>query len=184
MFKLSLPKSVGNEARVTGSNTSSMTKSTEGDVVVWTVQLQGSVLGEYELNVTYEIKKKFDTASMQEVAVAELRLLDVFQETGYIGIKKKESLIVVPEVSEGLELIDVQELPEGLRRSLPYEAYKYVSHPYGMSLSVRKQELADVLDTIINLMHLETEISRDGKATSKCLWLVQSKNRQLSLIHI
>ncbi len=177
-FKLTLPKTVGEDARVRGPNTSSVTKKTEGELTTWTVQLQGNVLGEYALTVEYDMKEKFDTAMAQEIVVGELTLQDVFQETGYIGIKKTESLRVVPKTVEGLETVDVQELPAAARRALPYEAYKYVKHPYKLSLSVQKQELADVLDTMINLMHLETEISRDGEATSKCLWLIQSKNRQ------
>ncbi len=177
-FSLTLPKSPGEDARVRGPNTSSVTKKTQGETTTWIVQLQGNVIGDYALTVDYDMKAKFDTSTVRELAIAELTLKDVFQETGFIGIKKTESLRVSPKATEGLEVVDVQELPEVLRSRLPYEAYKYVLHPYKLALSVQKQELGRVLDTIINLMHLETEISRDGDATNKCLWRIQSKNRQ------
>lgn len=177
-FKLTLPKTRGEDARVKGPNTSSIFKETKEDLTTWTIQLQGNVLGDYQLSVDYRIKAKFDTATLRELTVAELTLLDVFQETGYIAITKGESLSVFPRTTEGLETADVQELPQTLQSRVPYQAFKYVTHPYSLTLSVQKQELASVLDTIINLMHLETQINRDGEATSKCLWRIQSKARQ------
>jgi len=178
VFQLAMPKSVGEDARVRGANTSSVTKETSGQVTTWTVQLQGDTLGDYTLEVDCDVKAKFDKDTVTEIPLAELTLMNVFQETGYIAIKKTENLRVAAKTVSGLELVDVQELPKALANSLPYEAYKYVSHPYELTLSIQKQELADVLDSIINLMHLETEISRDGEATNKCIWKVQSKNRQ------
>lgn len=179
-FSLTLPKSVGEDARVRGANTSSISKKTKDDLTTWTIKLQGNVLGDYELCVDYDIKAKFDTASLRQLVTGELALLDVFQETGHIGIKKTESLSVFSKTAEGLETVDVQELPIALRSRLPYEAYKYVSHPYKLVLSVQKHHLQSVLDTVITRMHLETQISRGGAATTKCLYQIQSKGRQFA----
>ncbi|MFH1421677.1 MAG: hypothetical protein ABIH42_03050, partial [Planctomycetota bacterium] len=104
--------------------------------------------------------------------------LDVFEENGYFALCKKETLLVGIGKSAGLDLIDVKEIPESLKQAIPYESYKYIAHPYSLTFSVLRQEFEKVLDTIVNHMHVEAEISKEYVATSKMICSVLSKTRQ------
>jgi hypothetical protein len=179
-LKFSIADKIGETANINGPSIKEKKFVTEGNVTTWEVQLQGDTLGEYLLSVSFDIKVAPTAQTPITVAIPELTLtaLDIFEENGYFALCKKETLIVGAEKSTGLELIDVKELPESLARVSPYESYKYIAHPYSLSFSVLKQEVEKVLNTIVNHMHIETEISKEFVATSKMICLVQSKTRQ------
>ncbi len=177
-FRFSIADKVGEDAHIEGPGIKEKKSTMEENVTTWEVQLQGDMLGEYTLNVSYDIKIASSMQKSTDVTIPELSVLDIFEENGYFALNKKETLIVSVKDTSGLELIDVKELPDALMDKSPYESYKYVSHPYKLKLSVLKQEFEKVLDAIITHMHVETEVSRELVATSKMICLVQSKGRQ------
>jgi len=178
-LKFSIADKVGETANVSGASIKEKKSATEGNITTWDIELQGDTLGEYLLSVSYDIKIAPTSQAPITVAIPETTvLLDIFEENGYFALCKKETLLVNAEKSAGLELIDVKELPELLARALPYKSYKYIAHPYSLSFSVQKQELEKPLSTIVNHMHIESELSKEFVATSKMVCLVQSKTTQ------
>jgi hypothetical protein len=179
-LKFSIADKIGETAHISGASIKEKKFTTEGDVITWDIELQGDTLGEYLLSVSYDIKIAPTAQTPITVAIPELTVLDLFedQENGYFALCKKETLLVNAEKSAGLELIDVKELPDTLARALPYESYKYIAHPYSLSFSVLKQEFEKPLPTVVNHMHIESELSKEFVATSKMVCLIQSKTRQ------
>ncbi len=177
-FRFSIANKVGETAHVSGHGIKEKKFKTEDGVTTWEVQLQGDTLGEYLLNVSYDMKIAPTSQEAISVKIPETTVLDTFEENGYFALCKNETLIVSTQKSTGLELIDMKELPESLVQVSPYESYKYIAHPYSLDFSILKQEFEKVLSTIVSHMHVETEVSKELVATTKMICQVQSKTRQ------
>ncbi|HVY62641.1 MAG TPA: hypothetical protein VHF22_13360, partial [Planctomycetota bacterium] len=153
--------------------------------VVWRVLLQSDVVGTYDLRVSWK-RRLGDLAAgaSASVPVSELRVLDVFTETGHIAVQKGDDLVVEPEAS-GLEAVDARELPPALRaRGGIFRSYRFLRHPYALTLRVFKYEFAPVLDTMINAERLDAVVTRERVARCECVLDLQNNRRQFLEVHL
>ncbi len=179
-FRVELPATVGREAVITGDNIKEkrfMPDGAEGKGV-WLIELHAPRLDGYTLSVNVEEKlPEVRVGEKREITVPRLRVLDVFNESGYISVSKGPDLEVDAE-GENLERIDSKELPSTMDKRRTVLAYKYLTHPYSLTLQSTKHEFEKVLDAIVNEAHFDIVASREGIAKTEGLLRIQNTNRQ------
>ena len=144
---------------------------------IWTVSLQGKRMGEIPLVFRYDIKlDDLAPGQKREVTLHELQALGVFTETGDVGLKKHENLVITVAPTM-MERRDKRELPEALRRQGPIQAYRYVSHPHQLVLSLIKYDFKAPLGILINHLHLDEVVGKDGKVQVEA-WLSLQNNAE------
>lgn len=179
-FKVELPASIGREANIAGENIKEKRFVVDDDEEkgFWLVELHAPRMNRYTLIVNVEKKlPEIKTRDMREIPIPPLRVLDVFHETGYISVSKSPNL-QVDATEANLEPLDVKELPPTMNRNQSVLAFKYLTHPYELSLQSTKHEFEKVLDAIVNEAHFDIVVSREGIAKTAGVLRVQNTNRQ------
>ena len=92
-------------------------------------------------------------------------------------MSKSPDLQVDAEV-KNLEPIDSKDLPTAMDRNRSVLAFKYLTHPYALTLKSTKHEFEKVLDAIVNEAHFDIVISREGIAKTEGVLRIQNTNRQ------
>jgi hypothetical protein len=179
-LSIEVPEEAGSFVDIEGADIKEKSRvpGSEKGTVRWRVVLQRSVLGSYSLGVRFDQgMKEIPVGRAQMVAVPAIRVLDVARDQGTIAIGKRPNLEVEP-VPTDLEPLDPKELPEAARAQDVFLAYRYLKQPYALNLKILRHEYEAVLTTIVNRMHLETVLSREGLATTEMLLEVQNNQRQ------
>ena len=179
-FQVELPASVGKDAVITGDNIKEKRFIADGEEGkgLWLIELHAPQLNQYTLSVNLEKKlPEVKTGEKRAISVPPLRVLDVFNESGYISVSKSPDLQVYAE-EDNLEPIDSKELPSTMNRSKSVLAFKYLTHPYALTLESTKYEFERVLDAIVNEAHFDIVISREGIAKTEGVLRIQNTNRQ------
>ncbi len=106
-----------------------------------------------------------------------IRALDVDRETGEIAVHKDRALSVEAK-PDGLEEIDPRELSQPVGGPQPYLTYRYYRHPAGLTLSVTKHELQEVVKTVVRRAYIEAVVTEDGPMTVRARYDLKSSERQ------
>lgn len=147
--------------------------------VIWTVPLQGKAIGNFTVNLRYDIKlTNLVPGEPRNVELHEIEVLDCFTETGDIALKKHENLVITDSEAFMVERRDKRELPEGLRNKGAIQAYRYVSHPHALSLSLVKYNFRAPVGILVEHLHLEETVSRDGKHQVEATLALRNNNKQ------
>ncbi|NIN00003.1 MAG: hypothetical protein GTO24_18600, partial [candidate division Zixibacteria bacterium] len=141
-FRVELPASVGKDAVITGDNIKEkrlISDDPEGKGI-WLIELHAPRLNQYILSVNLEKKlPEVKIGEKRAIPVPPIRVLDVFNESGFISVSKSPDLQVEAK-EDNLEPIDSKELPPTMNRSQSILAFKYLTHPYGLTLESAKHE--------------------------------------------
>jgi hypothetical protein len=179
-FRVELPSSEGKDAVITGHNIKEkrfVVDEQEGKGH-WLIELHAPQQNRYTLTVNLEKKlPEIKTGEKRTIAVFPVRILDVFNESGYISVSKSPDLQVDAE-EDNLEPIDTKELPTTMNRGQSVLAFKYLTHPYGLTLESTKHEFEKVLDAIVNEAHFDIVVSREGIAKTEGVLRIQNTNKQ------
>ena len=179
-FRLELPASIGKDAVIVGDNIKEkrfISNGGEGKGV-WLVELHAPRLDQYSLSVTTETKlSEVKVGETRQITVPHLRALDVFNESGYISVSKSPDLQVEAE-GENLEPLDSKELPSTMDGRQSVLAFKYLTHPYSLTLQSTKHEFEKVLDAIVNEAHFDIVVSREGIAKAEGVLRIQNASKQ------
>ncbi|MFK7778820.1 MAG: hypothetical protein QM501_12000, partial [Gimesia sp.] len=96
---------------------------------------------------------------------------------GEISIRKSKTLSVsTSQLDEQLDPIDIREL-----KNLPQEgflAYRYFSQPVTLELISTRHKIQEVVETIILKSLVEVVVSKEGRSTYRCRYLMKSSERQ------
>jgi hypothetical protein len=179
-FRLELPATIGKDAVIVGDHIKEkrFIVDEKEETGVWFIELHGPQLDRYSLSVTMEEKlPEVKVGETRDIPVPRLRILDVFHESGYISVGKSPDL-QVDGAEENLEPIDSKELPPTMDRSQSVLAFKYLSHPYCLTLQSTKHEFEKVLDAIVNEAHYDIVVSREGIAKTEGVLRIQNMSRQ------
>ena len=179
-FRIELPEAVARDAVISGANIKEKRLSADPETKtgVWEVTLHSPVLNQYDLTVMLERKlPSIPTGEKRTIAVPGIRVLDVFDESGFISVAKSPNLQVESKESN-LEPIDSKELPAALNRGQSVLAFRYLSHPYSLTLETTKHEYEKILDAIVNQAHFDIVISNEGLAKTEGIFNIQNTNRQ------
>ncbi|MCA9016061.1 MAG: hypothetical protein KDA77_12080, partial [Planctomycetaceae bacterium] len=96
---------------------------------------------------------------------------------GEISIQKSKTLSVsTSQLDEQLDPIDIREL-----KLLPQDgflAYRYFTQPVTLELSSTRHKIQEVVETIILKSLVEVVVSKEGRSTYRCRYLMKSSERQ------
>lgn len=108
------------------------------------------------------------------------QLTDVKQERGYLAVGRTGSIELAPESAEGINRVDVRELPELLSTAgtPAILAFKYHQHPYRATLSLTRHEDHPVLAAIAEQAELASVLSRQGELLTRAVYLIRANKKQ------
>lgn len=179
--RIEVPAALGNkkELRFEREGLKDQRVRVEGDRAVWTIGLQGKKIGTFPVRFTYDVKlDDLAAGSSRDVTLHEVKVLDCFSETGDIALKKHENLVVTELEMDSLEKRDKRELPAALRRQGPIQAYRYVSHPHRLTLRITKYDFKAPLGILVQHLHQDEVIGRDGRLKAEAVLLLQNNAEQ------
>jgi len=198
-FRFSVPEAVADSVQIRSLADSSapaiQQKSRADDAqdgqIVWTVIMQQDVLGRQPFEIRYDLKpQKADGAESWASDVPVVRALGLDDEEdeletpvelsgtdGEIAITKDRALSVSAEATgDDIESIDVRELTLlGKEGAL---AYRYYKQPVNITLEAAKNEIQEVVETIISRAAVEVVAGREDKLTWRCRYRLKSSERQ------
>ncbi len=145
--------------------------------------LQGKVMGNYVVTVQYDLPYEgLQVGESEMVSIPELVIEDVVREQGIFAVYR-DQVLQVNSNSDRLEPIDIRELPAGVARKDVFLAFKYLTHPYELSLNVEKHEYLEVLMAVVLHQHLITVLNDEGAGRSEVILTMKNNGLQfLSLL--
>jgi hypothetical protein len=152
--------------------------------VVWDVELQSKREGVFKLHFKYEVKlTDMSAGQVRDVALYEVVPLDTFHDAGDIVLLKHENLVISDGKTDGLETRHpTRELPESLAKLGGFRGYHYVTHPWTLELHVIKYDFQAPLGKIVEHLHLDEVVLRDGTIQAEA-W-IELKNNQSQFLRI
>ena len=111
----------------------------------------------------------------------EITLTAVKQERGYVAVSRSGSIEVTAGAIEGINRVDVKELPDAIRSAASSSAmlaFKYHQHPYSASLTLTRHDDHAVLAAIAEQGELVTVLSRQGELLTRASYLIKANKKQ------
>jgi len=146
--------------------------------------------GVLEVNAGYEVKGSYglsldlesqrNTASGM-VSLPQIKTRGVERETGHIAVLTSASLELKVEKIEDLMPLDVTEIPGTLQNKAGYPllyAFRYVRHPYGADITVKRHQEVEVLNAAIDIINLVTIFTNDGKSVTRIIYELRNNKKQ------
>ncbi len=119
------------------------------------------------------------------LAVPELQLHDLFQETGQIAVIKQGTLeLLDPEKSPTLEIIDPAELHDPLTRTGVIFSAKYRNHPVTLTLPVSRNVPLPVPQSVVTYADLTSVLSTDRTLTTEVIYFVRNNTQQFFTVRL
>ncbi len=136
-------------------------EDTSGDIALKQIALQPlKVLG---------LEKTDDQPRSRNVPLARVY--------GEIAVSKSKTLsVTTAELSDQLEPIDLRELTLLPRDG--FLAYRYFSQPVMLDLASTRHKIQEVVETIVLKSLVEIVVSKEGRSTYRCRYLMKSSERQ------
>lgn len=185
-FYLSVPKDIADDIRVETPAVKEVDKKwipaagADPARQYWRLVSRDKVPGKFEVELSYESPLgTLESGKNTKVAVPEVALLDLFQETGQMAVIKSGSLEVLdPEASAALEPADPRELEDCLRKPGVFLAWKWKKHPAAVTLPVSRNELIGVPQAIVTYADLTTVMTTDQSQTTEVVYHVRNNTQQ------
>jgi len=112
---------------------------------------------------------------------------ETVRETGFLGVELNTSAEVTLAESEGVEKVPPQKLPDQLIRKSAKPlimGFKYLRHPYHLSLDIQKHEKIAVPVATINSANIVTLFTEDGKVVHRLIYQVRNSAKQFLEIQL
>jgi hypothetical protein len=192
-FRVRLPEGV-TDPSIRGENIKIQEKVEEEEPEggeLWRVELQSEVRGAYQLIFEYTMdldpKAKLRAFAGPQV-MGEMK--GVEREIGYLAVTGDPSLELAPVEAEleGLTPVDEEEIPVKFRRLPPSVAeqigrqtvpilfaFRYLAHPYRLTLSSVRHAEADVVTAVVESCRLDTTLTREGNRITSLVASVRSR---------
>jgi hypothetical protein len=180
-FRFALPKSVAERVRIDGVAVKEHARAADpndAEIVVHTVALQAPVLGAAVLRAEYDVPQQpLAVGGSRKLDVPALRVLGVEREQGWYEVTRDPALSVEGE-AKGLEYADAREVPDWARSSDAFLAWRRLSHPHSLALSVAKHEAVPILQAVVNALALDTLVGGGMVALTEARMDVQVNGLQ------
>ena len=134
--------------------------------------------GQFSLSL---IAERLLPDSSMAVDFAGFAVPDSVREKGFLGIELKSTSEVTLGGVDGLDKLDVSELPPSLinRSYKPLVfGFKYLRHPYGLVLNITKHEELPVIGTVVDSASGVTLVTEDGKLVHRIIYSVRNTSKQ------
>jgi hypothetical protein len=144
------------------------------------ISLQAPVLEAYTLRV--HARRAFALPEAGSPVVVDIQPIlaagKLVDQTGVVAIAKAPTIALdEPTRRENLEAADPSsalDVPWEAHRNLAAVAFQYSKPPFALSLPVRTQKEVRVLTTLADLMFVEQSLARDGRLSSRALYLIRT----------
>jgi hypothetical protein len=106
---------------------------------------------------------------------------EAIREKGFLGVELKSASEVTLSSAEGLDRLDVSELPAVLitRSQKPLLfGFKYLHHPYSLILDIKKHEELPIISTVVDSASGVTLFTEDGKLVHRLVYKVRNTSKQ------
>ena len=176
---LTLPAGV-NLLSLTGPSVRQHKVEPSGDRQHIAVEFTQEMEGQFRLELAYE-RILLDADADAELEVPTLAIEEAEVEQGRIAIEALSAVEVKAAVVEQLTSLDAGELPQQLilRTTNPILlAYKYVSSPHRLALTVTRHEMVEVHEAAIDRAEYRTLFTRDGLSVTAARFDVRNSSRQ------
>ena len=111
-----------------------------------------------------------------------IRLTGAKQERGYVAIARAGNIELSPQAMEGINRIDVRELPEALSASAigtpAVLAFKYHQHPYRVTLTMTRHQDHAVLAAIAERAELASVLTQQGELLTRAVYFIKANKKQ------
>jgi hypothetical protein len=134
--------------------------------------------GQLTINITSE--KLLPNPSMA-VEFEGFAVMESIREKGFLGVALKSTSEITLGQSEGLDKLDVSELPATLinRSQKPLLlGFKYLHHPYSLVLDIKKHEELPVISTVVDSASGVTLFTEDGKLVHRVIYQIRNTSKQ------
>jgi hypothetical protein len=178
-FSFLLPAALKDKVRVTGNNIREkpIAEAEEG-LVRQRVVLQGKVLGEYPVEIEYDLPYEgLKAGDKVAVPVPVLAVEGVVREEGFYAVWRDPALEILAD-SDRVEPIDPRELPAGTDGAAAFLAFKYLARPHALTLKVEKHDFLPVLAAVAHHMHLTTVLNEEGTARTEMILALTNNGMQ------
>ena len=180
-FRFSLPKEVAERSRVQGAGVKEQSRApdpSDPERVITTVVLQAPVLGAVPLAVEYDLPgEPLAAGGAREVAVPVLRAVGVEREQGWYAVTRDPALSVEGR-ERNLVYADVREVPAFAGAGDAFLAWRWLSHPHGLTLAVARHEPVPILQAVVNALALDTLVGGGSVALTEVRMDVQVNGLQ------
>ncbi len=176
-FRIALPEDVS-LIDVSGNDLRDWKTSKAEGVQYLDVYLNFGVKGNYALNLTYERNIGEGSAVAQ---IPSVTTTGVERENGYFGIAARTNVELAVNKAERVTPIDTKELPQTIwgRSAHPILlAFKYLNHPFDITIEVTKHEELPVLIAAIDSVNYVTLFTEEGKVLTKATFHVRNNVKQ------
>ena len=160
----------------------------EGDA--WKVEFQSKIRGAHTLTVTWEearargtnvtAEARAGTQTANELNLQGIGAANVERETGILAIVARPPLQVTEQKASDLVRIDLRDLPEwaGHPDESTVLAYRYARPGYALTVDSRRFAEAEVLQALVEDLHLSTVVADDGQMMTDMSLSVRNQGRQ------
>lgn len=134
--------------------------------------------GNFAIAITTE--KLLPNASMA-VDFTGFAVEEAIREKGFLGVELKSASEVTLSSAEGLDRLDVSELPPVLitRSQKPLLfGFKYLHHPYSLILDIKKHEELPIISTVVDSASGVTLFTEDGKLVHRLVYKIRNTSKQ------
>ena len=134
--------------------------------------------GNFPITVTAE---KLLPESSLAVDFTGFSVVGAIREKGFLGVELKSTSEVALSSSEGLDKLDVSELPAVLiSRSIKplLLGFKYMRHPYSLVLDIKKHEELPMISTVVDSASGVTLFTEDGKLVHRIIYKIRNTSKQ------
>ncbi len=108
-------------------------------------------------------------------------VVEASREKGFIGVQLKSASEVAPAGSEGLDRLDVSELPSELIDRSPKPlllGFRYLRPSFSLSLEIRRHEELPVISTVADFASGTTLFTEDGKVVHRIIYSIRNTSKQ------
>jgi hypothetical protein len=106
---------------------------------------------------------------------------DTIRQKGFLGVELKGASEVTVSNAEGLDRLDVSELPAKLinRSQKPLLfGFKYLHHPYALVLDIKKHKKLPIISTVVDSASGVTLFTEDGKLVHRIIYQIRNTSKQ------
>ena len=138
--------------------------------------------GEKEGSVVFTVvAEKILTEESNEIKFDGFQVIKSVRETGFLGIEKKSAAEAEIIENEGIDIVDIQELPMELvnmsTRPLIL-GLRYLRHPFSLTLKVTKHEELPMVNTVIDNASVVSVLLAEGKIINRVIYTMRNTGKQ------
>jgi len=135
----------------------------------------------FEFTVSAELEMEGTSCKILAPVFNALIGKEVVREKGFIAVEALTNVEIAELECNGLEIVDVSEIPDSLFNSAEYPilfGYKYLYPQYDLVLDVKKHQDVGVLIAVVDSAHYTATYAEEGSVMYKLLLMIKNTQKQ------